>query len=77
MEELDVRSIACFKSVVSVIGEIDAIEQLTNVYTSRTYTGLKSFKSGLLVEAFTWSDTPQGGDYWARVYNLSNGGWGF
>lgn len=61
-----------FKEVSSVIGKVAALEELTKAY--REYIPTSEYPcfnwQEDLLDAFEWQGTPQGDDYWDKVYQI-------
>jgi hypothetical protein len=74
MKELDVRTIACFDVVASLIGRDIALQELATVAVNLSgEKALMYFMTELsLNRAFVWDDTPQGHEYWASIFYSLN-----
>jgi len=57
----------CFKQVASVLGDLQAVQELNCVLQS----GIEVDPDEDLVLSFSWVNTPQGKDYWKSIYEKS------
>lgn len=74
--DVKIKGSRLFKQVASVVGEKEAYDNLllamlNLVRNGRSDIGRKLGKS--LIEAFNWSNSPQGDEYWRNISRKSRG----
>ena len=57
-----IKKLKCFKQVVRILGKDEAKKELNEVRKDQ-----KIASKSRLAGAFTWSDTPQGHEFWSRI----------
>lgn len=66
------RDLACFDQVANIIGEDKAEQELGVVVDGGFYDDEDRLKKALLIRAFCWGKTPQGGRFWSYIYDGFN-----